>query len=123
MLAISLVYSQMTLLAARIAYDELITKSPKVLDKANVLLSYLSSFTEFEEEYPFVECATFPDLLWTQHFYQTIYWHFKDEPIFEDGYESDVAVRQDNVVEQIVRDECKELENSERDACGSQGEL
>lgn len=48
---------------ARIAYEYLKIKDPSVLDLSNTLLSYLSSFTTLEKNYPFVESATFADAI------------------------------------------------------------
>ena len=50
---------------ARIAYDTLQAKQSPALDKANTLLRIYSdakpSMTSKEDNYPFVECATFAD--------------------------------------------------------------
>mmetsp|Transcript_18013 Transcript_18013/g.17194 ORF Transcript_18013/g.17194 Transcript_18013/m.17194 type:complete len:224 (-) Transcript_18013:382-1053(-) len=73
------------MLAARIAYDKLMEESPEVVDRANGALSHIASFTSLERDHPFVECATFGDAIKGAGWYDTSYWHFVDNPIF-DGY-------------------------------------
>ncbi len=52
------------IIVARIAYDHLAAESPATLKQANSLLTAFSdSTTTSEGDYPFVECATWADLI------------------------------------------------------------
>jgi hypothetical protein len=45
-----------------VAYDTLEAQQPEVLARANAILKGgIQGFTDFEGDYPFVECATFAD--------------------------------------------------------------
>jgi hypothetical protein len=54
-------------MTARRAYDILEAENPDVLSKANAILAPLKrhypDLTENENTYPFVECATFADVI------------------------------------------------------------
>jgi len=49
------------MLTARVAYDKLMKDNSALIDRANGILSHLAQFTTLEQNYPFVECATFAD--------------------------------------------------------------
>ena len=48
------------MLVALIAKNEIEKKNPKVMAKLNEILALLSQYTK-EKDYPFVECAEWPD--------------------------------------------------------------
>ena len=48
---------------ARIAYDYLQVKNASIITQANGILAELASFTQVEKDHPFVECATFADII------------------------------------------------------------
>lgn len=73
-------------LAARVAYDTLMKSEPWVVKRAEHMLSGLSSFTTFERDHPFVECATFADEIKEQGFDDQSHWHFVDTPFFDHNF-------------------------------------
>mmetsp|Transcript_35242 Transcript_35242/g.47550 ORF Transcript_35242/g.47550 Transcript_35242/m.47550 type:complete len:213 (+) Transcript_35242:23-661(+) len=74
------------LTVARIAYNLLEEREPEVLAEANEVLSALSSFITDERDYPFVECATFADVIKDAGFVDQSHWHYANTPVWADGY-------------------------------------
>jgi hypothetical protein len=86
------------LIIARIAYDKLTSDGQTaVIDQANTILGYLSEFTSEEENYPFVECATFADDSKAKGFDDQADWHFINTPYFMDGFTTDAPYENYNV--------------------------
>lgn len=56
---------------------------PTLITRANTILSHLASFTTAEAKYPFVECATFPDIIKSKGWDDQADWHFVDNPYFD----------------------------------------
>ena len=56
------------------------------IDKANYILAHLASYTTLENEYPFVECATFADESKSVGWIDQAEMHYVDTPFFDDGY-------------------------------------
>ena len=76
------------LLTARRAYDILSTDHPFVLEQAGAMLEPLKAnypeITENEKDYPFVECATFADVIMNLGYMWQFTWHFKNTPILNE---------------------------------------
>mmetsp|Transcript_27208 Transcript_27208/g.19607 ORF Transcript_27208/g.19607 Transcript_27208/m.19607 type:complete len:107 (+) Transcript_27208:15-335(+) len=74
------------IITARIAYDLLKEKEPEVLAEAEKALSGLASFITDEKDYPFVECATFADVIKDAGFVDQSHWHYANTPVFADDF-------------------------------------
>jgi hypothetical protein len=96
------------MITARIAYDELLQRSPDVLAKANTILGALSN--KYEDQHSFVESATFPDKF-KYHGYKKLdqespvntsgQWHYADTPLFMGIPAHAVPVEEKNVIKAI----------------------
>ena len=77
------------LLVSRIASDILTAKNPAVLAKVEDILAVLAksdpSYTEYEKNHPFVECATFADKIKYRGGAYQSGWHFIDTPFLDEG--------------------------------------
>lgn len=87
---------------ARIAYDKLMRENSLVMDKADHFLNGLAGFTTAEKDHPFVESATFADLIKNTGMDYQSHWHFSNKPIFEEGYNADIPTQIYNVTWAIV---------------------
>jgi hypothetical protein len=75
------------MLVARIAQDILQEESPETLKKAETILrsSDFQTYLHLEDEYPFVECATFADEIKGSGFSDQAHWHFVDSPLIDEA--------------------------------------
>merc|ERR1712176_1562778 len=75
-------------ITARMAYDILQVENPKVINDVNTMLEYLKisdpKWTESENKYPFVECATFADEIKHKGGSYQSGWHFVDNPYLDE---------------------------------------
>lgn len=92
----------MLFLVARIAFDELTNDHPTVLAKANTVLSHLATFTTFEKDHAFVECATFADEAKTRGWDDQADWHFIDTPLYVDGFYAEAPQEPENITWALV---------------------
>lgn len=73
---------------------------PDVLTKANAVLAELAAYTKLEDQYAFVECATFADVIKHKGWGDQAHWHFVDTP-FLDGVDYDINPNEYNVTWEI----------------------
>jgi hypothetical protein len=55
-----------------------------------------------EKDHPFVECATFADVIKQKGFDDQSHWHFVDNPFMDDGFFKQVDPNDYNVTWSIV---------------------
>ncbi len=70
------------------AYDILQQENPSVVKKVNSILGQMPDLNKKEKDYPFVECATYPDDIRYSKFEYTSGWHFIDTPLYADGLDA-----------------------------------
>jgi hypothetical protein len=72
---------------ARIAYDILVNEDRHALRNAEVMLKAMGnqSITDSERDHPFVECASFADMVKYKGGGWQSNWHFVDIPYFDQG--------------------------------------
>lgn len=72
---------------ARIAYDILVKENPVALQKAELILADMANqtITDSERDHPFVECASFADMVKYKGGGWQSNWHFVDIPYFDQG--------------------------------------
>lgn len=87
---------------ARIAYEYLQTKNPDIITRAEGILAELGEFTTLEENHPFVECATFPDVIKSKGWGAQSHWHFVDNPFIDDGWTGEGAYNMYNITWALV---------------------
>lgn len=77
------------LLVARIAQDILAAQNPTVLAQVEDILGVLAksdpSYTQYEKDHRFVECATFADKIKYRGGSYQSGWHFIDQPYIDDA--------------------------------------
>jgi hypothetical protein len=78
------------LIVARVAYDILEAEDPTALAGANALLAVLQADSDiqalnYENKYPFVECAPFADTIKGQGYSFQADWHFVNTPYLDES--------------------------------------
>ncbi|CAI2373928.1 unnamed protein product [Moneuplotes crassus] len=84
------------MIVARIAYEQIKSTSPALLELIETEIKQLSQFAK-EDKYPFVEAANWPDDIKEVGVLQFNQWHEVRTPIIRDGYEGDTFEEPQNV--------------------------